>query len=79
MFIASRRLASVSDSNASRRSPFNDGLVKVLKDYVGVIDGSSLLNSIRYLLIVDADRILQYSDVRGTGHDGGDFLLVRRN
>ena len=49
MFIASRRLASVSDSNASRRSPFNDGLVKVLKHYVGVIDGNGLLDPIHYL------------------------------
>ena len=69
----------VADSNGSGHSPFTDALLKSLKENNGVLDGNSLFNQIRRPVMVNTDQTPQYSDVRKAGHDGGDFLFVRRN
>ena len=38
----------------------------------------SLFNAIRRPVMISADQTPQFSDVRKAGHDGGDFLFVRR-
>ena len=42
------------------------------------IDDSKLFNAIRRPVMVNANQTPQYSDVRRAGHDGGEFLFVRR-
>ena len=52
--------------------------LKALDENKGVLDGTRLFEQIRRPVMVNANQTPQYSDVRKAGHDGGDFLLVRR-
>ncbi len=77
--LTSGGLEPVADNNGSGHSPFTDALLKTLAENKGVIDGNALFNKIRRPVMVNADQTPQYSDVRKAGHEGGDFLFVRRN
>jgi len=43
-----------------------------------VMDGTQLFEKVRRPVMLAAKQTPQYSDVRQAGHDGGDFLFVRR-
>jgi len=43
------------------------------------MDGTQLFNQIRRPVMTAANQTPQYTDVRQAGHDGGDFLFVRKN
>ena len=77
--ITSGGLEPVADNNGSGHSPFTDALLKSLTKNVSVLDGHTLFNAIRRPVMVNSDQTPQFSDVRRAGHDGGDFLFVRRN
>jgi len=49
-----------------------------LKGNAAVMDGTTLFNEVRRPVMLSADQTPEYSDVRRAGHDGGDFLFVRR-
>ncbi len=42
------------------------------------MDGTQLFSEIRRPVILNAKQTPEYSDVRQAGHDGGDFLFVRK-
>ncbi len=42
------------------------------------MDGNALFNAIKRPVVLDADQTPQYSDIRRAGHDGGDFMFVRK-
>ncbi len=42
------------------------------------MDGTQLFSKTRRPLMVAAQQTPQYADVRSAGHDGGDFLFVRK-
>jgi len=50
----------------------------VLEANDGVLDGTRLFTLMRRPVMLSADQTPEYSDVRKAGHDGGDFLFVRR-
>jgi hypothetical protein len=43
-----------------------------------IIDGTGLFSQLRRPVILNADQTPVYADVRKFGHDGGDFLFVRK-
>jgi hypothetical protein len=43
-----------------------------------VIEGTTLFARMRRSVMVNAQQTPQYSEVRNVGHNGGDFLFVRR-
>jgi hypothetical protein len=43
-----------------------------------VMDGQELFRRLRDSVVANAPQTPEYSDIRGAGHDGGDFLFVRR-
>ena len=43
-----------------------------------MLDGQALFDKIKRPIVVNADQTPQYSDIRRAGHDGGDFIFVRR-
>ena len=43
-----------------------------------VLEGQKLFAQIKRPVALESDQTPQYSDVRRAGHDGGDFLFVRR-
>ena len=75
--ITSGGLEPVEDGKGAH-SPFARAFLQVLYANNSVIDGSNLFNAIRRPVMVEANQTPQYSDVRRAGHDGGEFLFVRR-
>ncbi len=76
--LASGGLEPVADSGGSGHSPFANALLSVLKANTGVIDGTSLFADLRRPVAVNSDQTPQFADIRQAGHQGGDFLFVRR-
>ena len=75
--ITSGGLEPVEDGKGTH-SPFASAFLKALDDNQGVIDGSKFFNAVRRPVMLAADQTPQYSNMRRAGHDGGDFLFVRR-
>ncbi len=59
-------------------SPFANAFIEALKANELIMDGTELFQSIRRPVMIAADQTPEYSDMRNAGHDGGDFLFVRR-
>ena len=78
--LVSGGLEPVADKGGGGHSPFANAFIAALKDNGEfVLDGTELFNKVRRPVMVAADQTPQYSDVKNAGHDGGDFLFVRRN
>lgn len=60
-----------------RHSVFAAAFIKVLRENQGVMDGTELFTRIRRQVVLNADQVPEYSDIRKAGHDGGDFIFVR--
>jgi len=75
--LVSGGLEPVADG-ADLHSPFAKAFIGALKSNDAVIDGTQLFNNVRRPVMIAANQTPQYSDVRQTGHDGGDFLFVKR-
>ncbi|MBT7955074.1 MAG: hypothetical protein HN731_07775 [Rhodospirillaceae bacterium] len=77
--ITSGGLEPVEDgSGNAEHSPFAAAFLDALNANKDVLDGTKLFNTIRRPVMVNANQTPQYSDVRRAGHDGGDFLFVRK-
>ena len=75
--ITSGGLEPVADKGGGENSPFAKAFIDTLRDNGSVMDGTTLFSKMRRPVMVAAEQTPQYSDVRGAGHDGGDFLFVR--
>ena len=62
-----------------KHSPFARAFMGVLEDNEDIIDGNRLFNRIRKGVAVNADQTPEYANIRKAGHEGGDFLFVRRD
>jgi hypothetical protein len=76
--LVSGGLEPVSDG-ADAHSPFAKALLAALGSNQSVMDGTELFNQVRRPVMISANQTPQYADVRQAGHDGGDFLFVRKN
>lgn len=76
--LTSGGLEPVSDSEGGANSPFATALLDALSANTGVLEGTKLFGEIRRPVMLNAQQTPEYSDVRNAGHDGGDFLFVRR-
>ena len=76
--ITSGGLEPVADKGGGGHSPFAKAFIYALEDNNAVMDGTQLFSKMRRPVMVAAEQTPQYSDVRGAGHDGGDFLFVRK-
>jgi hypothetical protein len=77
--MASGGLEPVADEGGKgRHSVFASALIEALNENQGVLDTTLLFIKIRRPVMVNADQTPEYSDIRKAGHDGGDFLFVRR-
>ena len=77
--LTSGGLEPVADNNGSGHSPFAAAFIDALEDNDGVLDGTSLFSVMRRPVMLNANQTPEYSDVRAAGHDGGDFVFVRKN
>jgi hypothetical protein len=76
--ITSGGLEPVADKGGGNHSPFASVFLDVLNSNNGVLDGTKLFNKMRRPVMLKADQTPAYADVRKAGHEGGDFLFVRR-
>lgn len=76
--MSSGGLEPVLDSVDGKHSPFARALVQILAENRSVIDGTTLFSDLRRPVALSADQTPEFSDIRRAGHDGGDFLFVRR-
>ncbi len=76
--LTSGGLEPVMDSGGGDHSPFARPFIAALKRNDVVMDGTTLFKEVRRPVMLSANQTPEYSDVRNAGHDGGDFLFVRR-
>ena len=76
--LTSGGLEPVMDSGGGKHSVFAEQFLKVLKNNTGVLDRTQLFEQVRRPVVLAAPQTPQYSDIRFSGHDGGDFLFVRK-
>jgi hypothetical protein len=77
--LTSGGLEPVQDAGGGKHSVFAAQFLKALRGNEAVIDGTQLFNEVRQNVVLNADQTPEYSDIRKAGHEGGDFLFVRRN
>ena len=59
-------------------SPFAKAFLDVLRGNDSILDGTELFTKMRRPVMISANQTPEYSDVRNAGHDGGDFLFVKK-
>ncbi len=77
--LSSGGLEPVADSGGGKHSVFAAQFLKALRENEGVIDGTQLFEKIRHKVVLNAEQTPEYSDIRLAGHEGGDFLFVRKD
>jgi uncharacterized caspase-like protein len=76
--LVSGGLEPVEDSGGGGHSVFAKAFLDSLMANTGVVETSQIFSSMRRKVILSAQQTPQYGDIRQTGHEGGDFLFVRR-
>ena len=76
--ITSGGLEPVADKGGGDNSPFAKAFLDTLGDNKAVMDGTTLFSKMRRPVMLSTQQTPAYSDVRNAGHDGGDFLFVRK-
>ena len=76
--LVSGGLEPVLDSGGGGHSVFAKALLNILRENDGVMEGQQLFDAIKRPVVLDSDQTPQYSDIRKAGHEGGEFLFVRR-
>ncbi len=74
--LTSGGLEPVVDGGRNGHSVFTGTLLDVLRDAAEPLDGFSLYTKLRRGVIVNADQTPSYGDIRLSGDEGGDFILV---
>lgn len=78
--LTSGGLEPVLDSGGTDgHSVFASALFRALNENERIVDMSQLFSVIRRRVALDADQVPEYGDIRRAGHDGGDFVFVRRH
>jgi len=68
----------VADAGGGNNSLFAKTFIDALRDNDTIMDGTQLFSKLRRPVMVAAQQTPQYADIRQAGHDGGDFLFVRK-
>ena len=76
--LTSGGLEPVEDGGGGNNSPFAKAFMDVLNGTDEVLTGTDLFKRIKRPVQVSADQTPNYADIRKAGHDGGDFLFVRK-
>ena len=76
--LTSGGLEPVADSGGSGHSVFARAFLNVLTENRGVLEAQQLFAYVRPQVVVNSPQTPEYSNIRFAGHQGGDFLFVRR-
>ena len=77
--LTSGGLEPVVDGGGGDHSVFAKAFIDALQSTTDFIDGTELFLNIRRPVMLNAAQTPEYSDIRLSGHDGGDFVFVRRD
>ena len=79
MVLTAGGIEPVSDVGGGDNSVFAAAFMSILNENTGVLDGHQLFTELRKQVMMNTDdQTPEYGDIRKAGHDGGDFLFVRR-
>jgi uncharacterized caspase-like protein len=76
--LVSGGLEPVLDGGGDGHSVFAKAFMDALKGNDDVLEAQAMYAAIKRPVALESDQTPQYSDIRRAGHDGGDFLFVRR-
>ena len=76
--LTSGGLEPVTDVGSPGHSIFASAFLSILKENQGVLDGSILFSILREKVVINSDQTPEYGNIRKAGHDGGDFLFVKK-
>ena len=76
--ITSGGLEPVADKGGGNHSPFASVFLEILDTNNGVLDGTKMFSKMRRPVMLKSDQTPAFADVRKAGHEGGDFIFVRR-
>ena len=76
--MSSGGLEPVADAGRGEHSVFTGALIAALRENRGVIDGTQLFQQVRKPVMSNAEQTPEYADIHNAGHEGGDFIFVRR-
>jgi ankyrin repeat protein len=76
--LTSGGLEPVLDTGGGPHSVFAKFFLTVLQENTDVLEGQQLFSAIRRPVVLNSAQTPEYSDIRYAGHEGGDFLFVRR-
>jgi ankyrin repeat protein/uncharacterized caspase-like protein len=76
--LTSGGLEPVLDSGGGQHSVFAKAFLTVLQENADILEGQQLFSALRRPVMVNSAQTPEYSDIRYAGHEGGDFLFVRR-
>ena len=76
--LTSGGLEPVLDAGGEGHSVFARAFLAALEENDGVIDGQEVFRRLRDPVVANAPQTPEYGEIRGAGHDGGDFIFVRR-
>ncbi|MFT4540899.1 MAG: sulfatase activating formylglycine-generating enzyme, partial [Planctomycetota bacterium] len=76
--LTSGGLEPVSDNGRDGHSVFAYEFLRALRGNTSILDGTALFKFVERPVFLAADQKPNYGDIRKCGHDGGDFLFVRK-
>lgn len=77
--LASGGLEPVVDRGGEgNHSVFAAAFISALDENTGIMDCTLLFTKIRGPVMLNSDQTPEYSDIRKAGHEGGDFIFIRR-
>jgi hypothetical protein len=76
--LVSGGLEPVMDAGGGGHSVFAKAFLESLSQNREVTDGQALFAAIKRPVALESDQTPAYSDIRRAGHDGGDFLFIRK-
>jgi peptidoglycan hydrolase-like protein with peptidoglycan-binding domain len=76
--LTSGGLEPVLDGGGGGNSVFADAFLDALRGNAGVIDGEGIYQRVKDQVLLNAEQTPEYGNIRLAGHDGGDFLFVRK-
>ena len=69
----------VDSGTGTDRSVFAKAFITALQENTGILEGHALFDKIKRPVVLNTNQTPQYSDIRMAGHEGGEFMFVRRN
>jgi hypothetical protein len=76
--LTSGGLEPVLDAGGGDHSIFAKAFLETLRGNIGVVDGEGVYHKVKDQVVLNAEQVPEYGNIRLAGHDGGDFLFVRR-